>query len=539
MSTMAEMDATLGASHVNGSATTNPTVDPYETDPNKIPADDSFVSRSPYYGRYAPCADDFTPRFMHWHQDDPAINTYWQKVVEQYCTPQYSLNTDGSREAFVAGGIIIRVDRDVAEGTMAEKYLFANANELAAAQKAEDSLRDIGVTVPVIYFCGTIEGRNVTIESRIAGVSLEVAWRYLSTEQIDVLKNQCRQIIHCLGIIDNPANEPSYVFRGPNSQTPPFVETGERDILFTDKSKEEDLCFTHNDLAQSNIIIQNGRVVGIGGWRQCGYFGTTRAKQIHRLFRGLESASQDKVVSFKNNADWTDLYDGAYDPSKSRPLVANQDTPLPSVKTEPMSDKFPISDDLETKSWNTDALDDYPTSKTVANLKNGLSSRASSSDRLSPANSVKATNKSSAAKKGTAKKPAAKKRKANDPSGDSVDARRSNTPVSRTSKTPGKKQGSASIAGSPAPEQKRKPAKKKKGPKPPTSRDNDDSDSFDENAVFCICRRPDNHTWMIGCDADCEDWYHGKCVDIDPRDAELIDRYICKSAKRILLLDLI
>jgi COMPASS component SPP1 len=201
------------------------------------------------------------------------------------------------------------------------------------------------------------------------------------------------------------------------------------------------------------------------------------------------------------------------------------------VKTEPTSstlEKFPIGDDLETKSWHTDGVEDFPTSRTVANLKNGLSSRASSSDRLSPANSVKTGNKTPAAKKGTAKKSAAKKRKVNDPDGDSVDGRRSNTPVSRTSKTPGKKQDSVSIAGSPAPEPKKKPPKKKKGPKPPTAQGNDDSDSFDENAVFCICRRPDNHTWMIGCDADCDDWYHGKCVNIDPRDAELIDRYICK-----------
>jgi COMPASS component SPP1 len=33
---------------------------------------------------------------------------------------------------------------------------------------------------------------------------------------------------------------------------------------------------------------------------------------------------------------------------------------------------------------------------------------------------------------------------------------------------------------------------------------------------------------MIGCDGDCDDWYHGKCVNMHPRDAELIDRYICK-----------
>jgi len=55
-----------------------------------------------------------------------------------------------------------------------------------------------------------------------------------------------------------------------------------------------------------------------------------------------------------------------------------------------------------------------------------------------------------------------------------------------------------------------------------------DEDDDDGNEIFCICRRPDNHTWMIGCDGGCEDWFHGKCVNIDPRDAELIDKYICQ-----------
>ncbi|CAG7981682.1 unnamed protein product [Penicillium salamii] len=532
---MVGMEETAGASHVNGSAVTRPKHDPYETDPNMIPADDPFISR-PQYGRYTPRADDFTPRFMHWYHADPAVNSYWEKVAEQYCTPEYSLNIDGPREAFAAGSVIIRVDRELAEGAAFAKYSFANANELLAAQKADDPLRQIGVTVPVVYFCGTIEGRNVTIESRIAGVSLEVAWRYLDTEQIDALKNQCRQILRRLETIESPADQPSYVSRGLNSQGPPSVETSERDILFTEKSRGEELRFTHNDLVPSNIIIHNGRVVGLAGWRQCGFFGNTRAGKVHHLLRGLDSASQNGAVSSGGSASWADLYDGDYNPNKGQPLVANQDTPLPSVKTEPTSstlDKFPISDDLETKSWNTDGQDDLPTSKTVANLKNGISSRASSIDRSSPANSVKAANKSTTTKKGTAKKPAAKKRKVNDADGDSADARRSNTPLSRTSKTPGKKQDSVSIAGSPAPEPKKKPQKKKKAPKTARTQENDDSDSFDENAVFCICRRPDNHTWMIGCDADCDDWYHGKCVDIDPRDADLIDRYICPNCASV------
>ncbi|KXG48771.1 Zinc finger, PHD-type [Penicillium griseofulvum] len=529
---MAEMEE-AGANHVNGSAVTKSTTNPYETNPDHIPRDDPFILQSAQYGRYAPRADDFTPRFMNWYQSDPAVNSFWEKVAQQYCTPEYSLNISRPGEAFAVGSIIIRVDPELADGAVAEIYSSVNANELSAAQKAEDSLREIGVAVPVIYFCGAIEGRNVTIESRIAGVSLEVAWRYLEMEQIEALKNQCRQILQRLATIDSPPDEPSYVCRELNSQLPPSVETRERDILFTEKTKEEELYLTHNNFIPSNIIVQDNRVVGIAGWRQCGYFGTVRAKKVHRLFRDLGPASQDNAANSEKSVSWTDLYDGVYDPSKGVPLVANQDTPLPSVKTEPTSstlDKFPASDDLDPTLLGLDGTTDYATSKTLANLKHGLTSRASSSDRSSPANSVKPANKkpaTSAAKKGTAKKPAAKKRKVNDPDVDSADGRRSNTPAPRASKTPAKKQNSVSIAGSPAPEEKKKSSKKKKGPKQSTAQENDDSDSFDENAIFCICRRPDNHTWMIACDGDCDDWYHGKCVNIDPRDADLIERYIC------------
>lgn len=53
----------------------------------------------------------------------------------------------------------------------------------------------------------------------------------------------------------------------------------------------------------------------------------------------------------------------------------------------------------------------------------------------------------------------------------------------------------------------------------------------DENEVFCICRKGDNHTWMIGCDGGCEDWFHGKCVNIQERDGDLIDKYICPACE--------
>ncbi|KIW15998.1 hypothetical protein PV08_06049 [Exophiala spinifera] len=51
--------------------------------------------------------------------------------------------------------------------------------------------------------------------------------------------------------------------------------------------------------------------------------------------------------------------------------------------------------------------------------------------------------------------------------------------------------------------------------------------SNDDGEIFCICRKGDNHTWMIACDGGCEEWFHGNCVNIRERDGDLIDKYIC------------
>jgi COMPASS component SPP1 len=36
---------------------------------------------------------------------------------------------------------------------------------------------------------------------------------------------------------------------------------------------------------------------------------------------------------------------------------------------------------------------------------------------------------------------------------------------------------------------------------------------------------------MIGCDGECEDWFHGRCVNMRQEDADLVDKYICKCLK--------
>ena len=123
-------------------------------------------------------------------------------------------------------------------------------------------------------------------------------------------------------------------------------------------------------------------------------------------------------------------------------------------------------------------------------------------------------------KKGTAsviKRPAAKKRKIEAPSKDGTPfSQRSGTPNSnRASKPPASKAFKRSSA---------TPAQSS----PPRSADGDDDEDDDDGELFCICRRPDDHKWMIGCDGGCDDWFHGKCVNMKEEDAELIDKYICE-----------
>ncbi|KAF2794216.1 hypothetical protein K505DRAFT_242685, partial [Melanomma pulvis-pyrius CBS 109.77] len=129
-------------------------------------------------------------------------------------------------------------------------------------------------------------------------------------------------------------------------------------------------------------------------------------------------------------------------------------------------------------------------------------------------------------KKGTAapKKPAPKRRKIEN----DVDSNtRSATPTSRIVKSAhgrGSKKGSQ--AGTPAAESS--PAPDNSSQVHPSD---DEAESSDDNALYCICRKPDNHKWMIGCDGGCDDWFHGSCVDMQQADEELVDKFICPNCE--------
>ncbi|KAL8685556.1 MAG: hypothetical protein Q9218_007688, partial [Villophora microphyllina] len=120
-----------------------------------------------------------------------------------------------------------------------------------------------------------------------------------------------------------------------------------------------------------------------------------------------------------------------------------------------------------------------------------------------------------APKKGTASavKPAAKKRKF-----DTSETIKTSSPLarvaspasSRASKTPAPKKGKHESV----------------TPQRSSSLAAEDDDE-DDDGVFCICRKPDDHTWMIACDGPCEDWFHGRCVDMTEKDGDLIEKYFC------------
>ena len=129
-------------------------------------------------------------------------------------------------------------------------------------------------------------------------------------------------------------------------------------------------------------------------------------------------------------------------------------------------------------------------------------------------------------KKGTAttkKAHPAKKRK--------VEHKRSLSPSSQASKPPTFKTASSKgtpAYSSPAPTTRSQSVEADDEPYD----DEDEGPAGSDEELYCICRKPDNGTFMIGCDGTCDDWFHGKCVGIEERDKNLIDKYICPSCTK-------
>jgi len=241
--------------------------------------------------------------------------------------------------------------------------------------------------------------------------------------------------------------------------------------------------------------------------------------------------------------------------SQSHP---DQLSPLPHIKAEPSATPnadspatapaqpsrsnsivSPTAVDPETAKAIAEASNEYGTRKASREKSAPSSQIAGGAPAVSPTTETAATasappkkrpapkNSAAANKKGVAKKPPAKKRKIEDNVSETTD-RRSATPnlavKTATSKTKSSVTSKKSQSNTPAPVSSPTAAS-------PAASHTAADESEDDDGVYCICHRGDNHTWMIGCDGGCEDWFHGSCVKVDQRDEDLIDKYICPNCE--------
>ena len=165
-----------------------------------------------------------------------------------------------------------------------------------------------------------------------------------------------------------------------------------------------------------------------------------------------------------------------------------------------------------------------PALKSIADIKKDASHTPSPIPTDSATMKPKAApnKKRAAPKKGTAstaRRPA-KKRKIESESVDGTPpAQHMGTPAtSRASQTPvprNRKQGSETPARSSS----------------ILNGEEDDEDATDDGELFCICRKPDDHTLMIACDGPCDGWFHGRCVDMPAEKTKLISKWYCELPK--------
>ena len=164
-------------------------------------------------------------------------------------------------------------------------------------------------------------------------MGLNVAWQYLSKPDKASFKQQARDILRILHRIKPPvassSKKPSYLVPDPDPVLHRGIQELENEILFSPspycfpltgsgaeadvEKEEEDIGFTHNDFQESNIIVNDGKIVGVIDWEMAGFFGWKRAKEVHERIRGPSRENYAHLgldEEFLNDIlYWRDLYD--------------------------------------------------------------------------------------------------------------------------------------------------------------------------------------------------------------------------------------
>lgn len=152
------------------------------------------------------------------------------------------------------------------------------------------------------------------VQERLAGIGLNVAWPYLSERQRVSFKSQARQLLRQLHAIKPTGNRKTqdYVVPDPNIGTNGRVGSKEAEILVSPVN-DPDLGFMHNDLSESNCIVDDDKIIGLVDWEMAGFFGWEKAAEVHQKIR---TPQKEHFVNVNLDEDrlreimwWNDLYD--------------------------------------------------------------------------------------------------------------------------------------------------------------------------------------------------------------------------------------
>lgn len=130
-------------------------MNPYETDPSKIPASDLYIGELAF-GRYTPEEGEFKPDPRHISNRSDQSSAYWDTVLDK-CTPEVRIyeSMDRGRDVFALGAIIVKSNhlKPIEESDTYDRT-FADRNEIEAIALVRKNVPDC--RVPSIYFAGMV-----------------------------------------------------------------------------------------------------------------------------------------------------------------------------------------------------------------------------------------------------------------------------------------------------------------------------------------------------------------------------------------------
>ncbi|OAA57788.1 Protein kinase-like domain protein [Cordyceps fumosorosea ARSEF 2679] len=129
-------------------------------------------------------------------------------------------------------------------------------------------------------------------------------------------KRQARNVLKALSTINasDCGGRPGYVVADPDPVANRGVLQLEREILSggDDDVPQSSCVLMHNDLSQSNLIVDRGRILAVVDWEMAGWFSWEKAREVHRRSRSPSEKSYAHLNLPQEVLDdiyfWNDLY---------------------------------------------------------------------------------------------------------------------------------------------------------------------------------------------------------------------------------------